>query len=398
VQGLNPVCNYKFNFFQLFTDLKIAVNTRLLLKDKLEGIGWFSYETLRRITTQHQEHQFYFIFDRQFDDSFIFSGNITPVVIPPQARHPLLYYLWFEKSIPRALKKIQPDLFFSPDGYLSLSTPVKSMNVLHDLNFEHYPDDLPYPERTFYRHYFPLYARKACRIATVSEFSKWDIINQYHVSPEKIDVVYNGANDRFTPLPESEKVLVRVKYTGGVPYFVFVGALHPRKNLANLFRAFDLFRQETGISMKLLIIGQKKWWTKSIKESFDKMKFNKDVDFCGRLESLELNRVLAAAAALTYVSYFEGFGIPILEAFYCETPVITSNVTSMPEIAGDAAILIDPFSVKSICEGMVKIVSDPSLSISLNEKARERRKVFNWQRTAGLLWDSMEKALESKKP
>jgi glycosyltransferase involved in cell wall biosynthesis len=376
--------------------LKIAVNTRLLLKDKLEGIGWFSFETLKRITAQHPEHQFYFIFDRPFDQVFIFSENITPVVISPQARHPILYYLWFEKSIPRILKKIQPDLFFSPDGYLSLSTPVKSMNVFHDLNFEHYPDDLPYPERTFYRYYFPRYAKKACRIATVSEFSKRDIMNQYHVGADKIDVVYNGANERYSPLPESEKFLVRAKYTGGVPYFVFVGALHPRKNLANLFRAFDLFRTETGINMKLLIIGQKKWWTRDIKEAYDRMKFNKDVDFCGRLEPNELNRIISSATALTYVSYFEGFGIPILEAFYCETPVITSNITSMPEVAGDAAILVDPFSVKSICEGMVKIASDPSLSLDLNERARERRKAFNWQKTAGLLWDSMEKALYSK--
>ncbi|MCU0371458.1 MAG: glycosyltransferase family 4 protein [Bacteroidales bacterium] len=376
--------------------MKIAVNTRLLLKNKLEGIGWFSYETLKRITTQHPEHQFYFLFDRPFDESFIFSGNITPVVIPPQARHPILYYLWFEKSVPRALKKIQPDLFFSPDGYLSLSTPFRSMNVFHDLNFEHYPDDLPYPERTFYRHYFPQYARKACRIATVSEFSRRDISNQYHVSPEKIDVVYNGANESYTSLSDSEKFMVRAKYTHGLPYFVFVGALHPRKNLANLFRAYDLFRSSTGINMKLLIIGQKKWWTRSIKEAFEKMKFHEDVDFCGRLEPLELNRVISAAAALTYVSYFEGFGIPILEAFYCETPVITSNVTSMPEVAGDAAILVDPFSVKSICEGMTMIATDPALSVTLNEKARERRKVFSWQRTADLLWDSVEKALDTK--
>ena len=378
--------------------MKIAVNTRLLLKNKLEGIGWFSYESLKRITTQHPEHQFYFIFDRKYDESFIFSGNITPVVVSPQARHPLLYYLWFEKSLPRILKKLEPDLFFSPDGYLSLSTPVKSMQVIHDLNFEHYPDDLPYSERTFYRHYFPLYARKACRIATVSEFSKRDIINQYHVDADKIDVVYNGANDRYNPIPESEKFLVRAKYTGGIPYFVFVGALHPRKNLANLFRAFDLFREESDIKMKLLIIGHKKWWTSQIKEAYEKMKHNDDVDFCGRLEPQELNRVIASAAAMTYVSYFEGFGIPILESYYCETPVITSNVTSMPEVAGDAAILVDPFSVRSICEGMMKIASDPGLADKLNAKARVRRQDFTWQKTADRLWNSMEKAFESKNP
>jgi glycosyltransferase involved in cell wall biosynthesis len=147
--------------------------------------------------------------------------------------------------------------------------------------------------------------------------------------------------------------------------------------------------------MKLLVIGQKKWWTTAIKEAYDKMKFNMDVEFCGRLDPYELNRVISSATALTYVSYFEGFGIPILEAFYCETPVITSNVTSMPEVAGDAAVLVDPFSVRSICEGMVKIATDPSLSHSLNEIARERKLDFSWQKTADRLWNSIEKALES---
>lgn len=375
--------------------MKIAVNTRLLLKNKLEGIGWFSYETLRRITTQHKEHQFYFIFDRPYDESFIFSDNITPVVIPPQARHPLLYYLWFEKSIPGLLKKLQPDLFFSPDGYLSLSTPVKSMNVFHDLNFEHYPDDLPFAERTFYRRYFHRYAHKAHRIATVSEFSKRDIINQYHVSADKIDVVYNGANERYRPIPDSEKVSVRMKYSEGKPYFVFVGALHPRKNLTNLFRAYDLFRKETDIEYKMLIIGHKKYWTKLIRQAYESMTHREEVIFCGRLDPVELNNVISAASAMTYVSYFEGFGIPILEAYYCETPVITSNVTSMPEVAGDAAILVDPFSVKSICEGMKKVAMDPSLAASLAERARIQRQKFSWQKSADLLWSSMEKALYS---
>ena len=119
--------------------MKIAVNTRLLLKDKLEGIGWFSYETLKRITTQHPEHQFYFIFDRPFTDEFIFSYNIEPVVIGPPARHPVLWYYWFEFRLPGLLKKINPDIFLSPDGYLSLKSHFKSIAVIHDLNFIHYP-------------------------------------------------------------------------------------------------------------------------------------------------------------------------------------------------------------------------------------------------------------------
>ncbi len=375
--------------------MKIAVNTRLLLKDKLEGIGWFSYETLKRITQQHPEHQFYFIFDRKYDDSFIFSDNITPVVVRPQARHPLLYYIWFEKSLPRTLKKLQADLFFSPDGYLSLSTPVKSMNVFHDLNFEHYPEDLPASERYFYRHFFPKYAEKACRIATVSEFSKRDIINQYNISADKIDVVYNGANEDYCPIPETEKQKIRDRYTQGETFFVFIGALHPRKNLVNLFKAFDYFRKISESRTKLLIIGQKKWWTDKIRQAYESMQFKDEVLFSGRLTSDELHKVLASGLALTYVSYFEGFGIPILEAYFCETPVITSNITSMPEVAGDAALLVDPFSVRSIGEGMARMESDREYRESLIIKCRERRTAFSWQKSSELLWASIEKALNS---
>src|SRR5512139_2040469 len=102
--------------------MRIAVNTRLLIKDKLEGIGWFTYETLKRITRKHPEHEFIFLFDRPFDKEFIFAQNIIPVIITPEARHPILWYLWFEYSVPRALKKYKADIFLSPDGYLSLST------------------------------------------------------------------------------------------------------------------------------------------------------------------------------------------------------------------------------------------------------------------------------------
>ena len=133
----------------------IAVNTRLLIKDKLEGIGWFTYETLQRITTQHPEHEFFFIFDRAFSDEFIFADNITPIVAFPQARHPVLYYLYFEYSIPRILKKTNADLFLSTDGYIPLSGKTKILNVFHDLNFEHYPEDIPFTDRKFYRHFFP---------------------------------------------------------------------------------------------------------------------------------------------------------------------------------------------------------------------------------------------------
>lgn len=373
--------------------MKIAINTRLLIKNKLEGIGWFTFETLKRITSQHPEHQFYFIFDRPYDESFIFSDNISPVVAFPQARHPFLYYLWFEVAIPRVLKKINPDLFFSPDGYLSLSTNAKSMNVFHDLNFVHYPKDLPLLERKYYNYYFPKYAQKAQRIATVSEYSKSDIVKQFGVPEEKIDVVYNGSNEGFKPISDKLKTQIKIEYTNGAPYFVFVGALHPRKNLVNLFKAFDRFKSSVDVDTKLLIVGEKKWWTADIENAYEKMSCKEEVVFSGRLAFEKLQQVVASALALTYVSYFEGFGIPIVEAFYANTPVITSNVTSMPEVAGGAALLVDPFSVESISDAMIKISSDEKLRQTLIENGIKRAKDFSWQKSADRLWASMEKVL-----
>jgi glycosyltransferase involved in cell wall biosynthesis len=373
--------------------LRIAVNTRLLLKDKLEGIGWFSYESLKRICTQHPEHEFFFIFDRKWSEDFIFSDNITPISVPPPARHPLLYYLWFEHSIPAVLRKIQPDMFFSPDGYLSLRTKVKSVNVFHDLNFEHYPHDVPAAERYFYRRFFPKYAKKAERIATVSEYSKQDIAKLYGVNPDSIDVVYNGSNPLYKPVNETVRQETIQIYSAGKPYFVFVGALHPRKNLVNLFKAFDIFRKENAENVNLLIVGAKMWWTKAIEQAYNNMVFKNDVVFTGRLNTGELNKVLGSALALTYVSYFEGFGIPIVEAFYCDTPVITSNITSMPEVAGNAALLVNPFSPNSIAEAMQKIVAGKELREDLISKGRLRRQHFSWQQTADRLWGTIEKAL-----
>ncbi len=155
------------------------------------------------------------------------------------------------------MKKLQPDLFLSPDGYTSLKSKFKSLVVFHDLNFEHYPEDIPLLERKYYKYFFPKYAKKADRIATVSEYSKQDIVEQYKVSPDKIDVVFNGANENFVPLSKSEKIKIKKEFSNGASYFVYVGSLHPRKNLVNLIKAYDKFKTENSSSVKLLIVGEK---------------------------------------------------------------------------------------------------------------------------------------------
>lgn len=375
--------------------MKIAVNTRLLLANRLEGIGWFTYENFKRICRQHPEHEFYFLFDRQYSNEFIFSDNIKPFVLPPQARHPVLYHIWFNFSVPFVLRKIKADLFISPDGYLPLHSPVKTLGIIHDINYEHYPKDIPPFERFYYRRYFPKFARNATRLATVSEYSRNDIARCFGVDHGKIDVVFNGANEIYGPVDESVQQKTRLKYTEGKPYLFYVGAIHPRKNLVNLLKAYDAFRSKTDREIALVIVGAPMWKTSHIFDTYSSLCHKKDVVFCGRLEPEELKNLFGSALALTYVSYFEGFGIPIVEAFYCDTPVITSNVTSMPEVAGDAALFVDPFSVETIADAMLAITSNETLRKSLIEKGRLRRQLFSWQRTSGLLWDSILKTVES---
>lgn len=375
--------------------MKIAINTRLLLKGRLEGIGWFTYENLRRITNNHPEHQFYFLFDRSYSPEFIFSDNVTPLVLNPQARHPVLYYIWFEFSVKSALKKIDADLFVSTDGYVSLSSKVKTFNVFHDLNFEHYPFDIPFLERWYYRKFFKKFAQKADRIATVSEFSKQDIVKLYNLSPDIIDVVYNGANEIYGPLPQEIIEETKLKFTDGHSYFYFIGALHPRKNLVNLFKAFDLFRENSNYVAKLVITGAKKWWTEEMESVYSNMRYKADVIFTGRLETDEIKNLMGSALALTYVSYFEGFGIPIVEAFRSSVPVITSNVTSMPEVAGEAALLIDPFNPNDIASAMQKISEDYNLREKLIEAGTTRAQEFTWDKSAERLWNSIEKVLNT---
>ena len=371
----------------------IAVNTRLLLKDRLEGIGWFSYETLKRITIRHPEHTFLFLFDRPFDPGFIFSKNIVPLIVSPRTRHPILWYAWFEWVLPGILKQHGAGIYFSPDGYMPLRLKIPSLIAIHDINFHHRPGDLPPSSRYYYRKYFPRFASRADRIVTVSEYSRNDIINSYGIPPDKIDVVYNGVNQAFSPISRDGIRKVRDDYTGGFPYFVFVGSFHPRKNLSRLMKAFDLFRDQIPVTYKLVIVGEKMFMAGDIDKTYTKLKHKKDVVFTGRLSPDKLSEVMGAAAALTFVPLFEGFGIPLLEAMNCDIPILASNVTSLPEIASTCAIYCNPLDVQDISRGMLALASSPDLRDELVSEGRKRRASFSWDLTADKVWRSLEKIL-----
>lgn len=375
--------------------MRIAVNTRLLISGKMDGIGWFTSETIRRIVVAHPEHEFYFFFDRKPEPAFIFASNVHPVVLCPQARHPILWYLFFEWSVPAALRRYKIDLFVSPDGFIPTHCKVPTLSVIHDINFEHAENNLKPSHQRFMTHYFQQYACKATRVATVSEFSKSDIVETYHVSPQKIDVVYDGAHTQHHPYGAEADQNTRNQFVQGCPYFIFVSTILKRKNLANLLIAFDRFKKTDTAHTKLVVVGARVWWQDELKEAYEHLRYAEDVVFLGHADTETLSRLLSAAIALVYPSFFEGFGIPIIEAFHAETPVITSNCTSMPEVAGDAAILIDPHDADAIAAALTAVTQQPQLCEQLVEKGRERRKQFSWDITADLLWRSIEKTTVS---
>lgn len=371
--------------------MKIAINCWVLRNKQIDGIGYFTINTISRLIKAHPEVHFEILCDKNFTEDYFDFENVSKHHIFPALRHPVLYVYYMEFIVSRFLKKHKPDLFLSMDGFLSLSSRCKQIPVIYDINFEHKPRDLKLKNRLYFRFFFKRFVKKASRIVTISEYSKRDISDFYKVDPAIIDNVSCGINSNFQPLSPSEITSAWKKWSGGKPYFFFVGSMHPRKNIKRLIEAYNLFRQNNPSDIKLLLAGSILWSKSDIEESYTTSPYKDDIIFMGRLTDDELRLALGAAFALSFVPIFEGFGLPIVEAMQSGVPVISSNVTSMPEVAGDAAIYVDPFNVESIAAAMEKIYSDVQLRLELIEKGFGQKEHFTWNRTASLLWQSINK-------
>ncbi len=373
--------------------MRIAVNMRFVIPGKLEGIGWYSFEVATRMARMHPEHQFIFLFDRTVDAGAFRAPNIEVYSIAPPARHPLLWYFWFEMALPAALKRYKADLFFSPDGFCSLRSNIPTLMVVHDLAFEHYPDFVPALVSRYYRHFSPRYAKRAERIVAVSQASSADLQFSYHIPAEKISVVYNGANERYSPLSPDEKVRARQRFGEGHDYFIYVGSVHPRKNLVRLLQAFDQFAHSVA-DQRLLIAGRMAWQSGPVQQLLKGLVHRPRIQFAGHLEPEELQLALGGATALLYPSLFEGFGIPILEAFRAAVPVMTSNRSSMPEVAGNAALLVNPEDIEEMAGAMLRLSREENLRQKLIADGLEQALRFSWDQCASQTWQALEKVLQ----
>jgi len=372
---------------------RIAVNTRFLLAGQLEGYGNFLQEILKKLVSENPQHQFIFFFDRPYDSQFIYGNNVSAVVAGPPARHPLLWNWWFNVRLPLLFRKHKVDLFLSTDGFCSLRSSIPQVLLIHDLAFLHFPEGIKKSHARFYKRNTPRFIRKAAKILTVSSFSQQDIAKQYGLDPGSIGIIPNAARAVFQSIPEEKKQLVREKYSNGRLYFLYTGSIHPRKNLIRLLRAFSQFKKRQRSNIKLIIAGRLAWNYQSFTEALRTYKFREDVVLTGYLPDEDLAELTASAYAMVYVSVWEGFGLPVIEAFQAGVPVITSAGSAMADLANGAALLADPADPAAIAEQMMLVYKDENLRSALIKKGLDIAHQYSWDESARRLSSELENLL-----
>jgi len=368
---------------------KIAINCRLWLPGELEGIGFFLQEITTRWIQNHPHCEFHLFFDRPTPLTFHQYQNVHVYVMYPPARHPLLYRIWFNWRVAQRLKRIKADLFFSPEALSPLRGHTPMVITVHDLAYLHFPSTFDDANLNYLKKFMPRFIEKAQTIATVSDFSKRDIERQFPGSAHKITVAHNGCRPTFRPLSKEEQQQFRKEQTDGHPYFFYYGSLNARKNITTLLLGFQQYKQSHQTSCQLVLGGRKGWKTKAMERTYEQHPFKEDIHFTGYLEESELTFWLGAATALTYISHFEGFGLPVLEAMQAGVSVITSRDSSMEEIAGPSAYYVSPKSAEEVAKAMSRVQSPSEEKAEKIALGLDRARDFNWNTSAEKIWNAL---------
>lgn len=363
--------------------MKIVVNCRLLKPARLDGIGVYALELLSRLVQERSDWQFVFVYDKIPADAFAFPPNVKQVSwICPTYRPPLMWaYLRF---LDKVCRREKADVLFSPDGWAPKKTSVPLISTIHDLNFERNPEYLPGYWARMYRGWFPVIARNADKICTVSRFSASEIETLYGIPPGKIVVTYNATSENFKPVNAAEKEMLKARFSEGKPYFVYVGTLHERKNIRGMMQAYRRYR-ELGGTYAFVIVGDALWGDARDTYTGKDFPWAADLYFTGRVGAADLRNAYAASEGLFFVPFYEGFGIPVLEAMACGVPVLTSTLSSLPEVAGDAALLADPHDTEKMASALLQLEKNPELCAELVKKGEQQYRRFSWDDSAAVL-------------
>jgi glycosyltransferase involved in cell wall biosynthesis len=340
------------------------------------GINWYIHNLLLNLALADQENQYIvFLGDRRFPP----NPGLTLRTSWLPTTHPLVRIGWEQLVQPFVLRQEKIDLLHSLAFVTPLVSPCPSVVTIYDLSFLIFPQGFKYFKRLYLSLFTYLSARKARRIITISESTKRDTVQLLGVSSEKVDIVYCGVDETFHPLPEREIVSFRQKR--GLPerMILFIGTIEPRKNVARLVEAYSLLKERR---VKLAIGGARGWLYEEVFARVEELDLVGDVLFPGYIPPDELPLWYNAAELFVYPSLYEGFGLPPLEAMACGTPVIASNVSSLPEVVGKAGLTVDPMRSEGLAEAMNRVLSDGALRQSMRERGLARAGQFSWAKAA----------------
>jgi len=347
----------------------------------MEGVGHHTYELLNRLINHHPEIEWHLINDGKKNQIQFPQNNIVLHKLLPPTRHPLLWYYWYEWALPRLLDRIKPDAIWYPDGIMSLKANVPSLLTIHDLAYLHFPEGTLGSHRRFLTSHMPQQLEKANHIACVSGFTLQDVKASFRIPDSKLSIVPNAADEKFQMLSVANQEKFRKKYTSGAPYFLYLGSIHPRKNIIRLIQAYDLYRSKNKNGPKLVLAGRMAWKSDSIHKELQITKSRNDIIHLSEIDDI-IHPLVASAHGLVYISLWEGFGMPVLEAMQSGVPVITSKDSAMEEVAGKAAIYVDPYNIESIEQGMQNATLPNNDHQSRIQDGIRKAKDFNWDLSA----------------
>ena len=359
------------------------------------GLGRYAQELLLALATADRQNEYVVFYNNPA------AARVEPSLERfPKITTPLSYKPWRLSALLAHFTRIPQDpllpgvdLFHATDHLLPYFRRIKSVFTLHDLIFLFHPETHKSLNRWFLTLMMPRFLRAADAVIAVSECTKRDAIRFYRIPEEKITVIYEGVNPRFRPASPEAIAAVRARY--GLPerFILYVGTIEPRKNLTTLLEAFHHLLAT--YDLRLVIVGKKGWLYERFFRRLRELGLENRVLFTGYVPDEDLPAIYSAADLFVFPSLYEGFGLPVLEAMACGTPVICSNTSSLPEVAGDAALLVDPTDARALTGAMEQVLTNERLWATLRAKGMERARGFTWEKAAYRTWEVYQQVISS---
>lgn len=371
--------------------MRIGVDARLM-HHQPAGISRYTWHLLQAMARLDTKDEFFVFQHRRHTQPIISQANFRRRTLYSPVHHALEQWL-----LPVELLRYSLDILHSTDFIPPLYSSIPAVITVHDLAFLHWPHFITKASAAYYSQ-IDRAVRHARHVIVPSVNTKQDLIGQLGVPENKVSVIHEAADPSFQPLPlTTARDAVMRKYNLPPTYVLFVSTLEPRKNVTGLLHAFHDLRKRDGMSeIALVLAGSQGWLFEETLETVKRLSLEANTFFLGRVSDEDLRLLYVAARCHVHPAHYEGFGLPPLEAMACGTPTIVSNTSSLPEVVGDAALLVDPKAPEEIAVAVHRLLTDETLHAELREKGLKRARCFSWQEAAASTLDVYRKVLTTQ--